>query len=567
MKNIFKYPLFRILLSLLFATSTFITPAHAALTYFKDSFSNAINGQTPEQVDPINYISKSGYFYNISDFTYDNSSGLWNNGNLSAGVVLKSSSINQNYYCAGETVKRNSNDNHIYPAVQTNTTGNDGYVFNFDMNWDTGLIEELSIHKPSTGVNLFYSNSVPFDTSKIQHWIQGCNLNGTLSMYIDGDELTSIQDTTFTGGSAAFNLFKGISSHIVNWEITNGPTNSFSEFNSLYLNIPMLKQTDPLWKDQTYDSANKWASLHPTIEDWGCALTSATMVLQYYKIEKLPDGTHLNPGTLNVWLKSQPDGYVGNGLVNWLAISRLSKQAKSQNTNFSYDALEYKRRNGSDISLLTTDLTHNQPDILEEHGHFIVGKGISESAVSINDPYYNRTDLTQYNNTFLSLGRYIPSHTDLSYLMITMDPNFDINISNPSGQQAGGSVITPLTGIAESSYYLQSGIVNPNTNQTSSSIKILTIPTPVEGTYTITVSSANATSKKFSFVIYSYDVNGNAVTKTLEGVVKQGSPVSLSFPYQNGNHRGHLLCDPSELKGDNSTLHMLFCQVLQFFGQ
>src|SRR5690348_13757693 len=118
--------LFRILCILLLIAFFFLLPkpAHALTTYFQDNFSNAVSGLTPEQVDSTDYISKAGYFYDIPDFTYDNRNGVWSNGNQSAGVVLKSTSFNQNYYCAGETLLRNINDTRSYPAIQLNTTGN-----------------------------------------------------------------------------------------------------------------------------------------------------------------------------------------------------------------------------------------------------------------------------------------------------------------------------------------------------------------------------------------------------------------------------------------------------------
>jgi hypothetical protein len=47
-----------------------------------------------------------------------------------------------------------------------------------------------------------------------------------------------------------------------------------------YLEVDNLKQYSPQWKDLEYDSASSWAPLEPTIESWGCALTSASMVLR-----------------------------------------------------------------------------------------------------------------------------------------------------------------------------------------------------------------------------------------------------------------------------------------------
>lgn len=266
------------------------------------------------------------------------------------------------------------------------------------------------------------------------------------------------------------------------------------------LPVPPLKQTDPNWGTQIYDSADQWAAtLHQTIGDWGCALTSATMVLQYNNIAKLPDGTSLDPGSLNTWLKNQEDGYVGDGLINWLAISRLTKQAKSQNPNFQADALEYKRKAGADTAILLTDLQNNQPDILEEPGHFIVATGQSGDTYTINDPYFNRTDLTQgYNNTFTSIGRYIPSHTDLSYMMFVTDQNTHIELKTASGSAIGSSFIQqPLISDTQDNSGISAG----------SPLTIYLVPQPASGTYYLNITGQDG--QPYNVDAYLYDKDGN----------------------------------------------------------
>ena len=84
---------------------------------------------------------------------------------------------------------------------------------------------------------------------------------------------------------------------------------------------------------QTYDGANYWSPLAKTIKNWGCALTTYAMVLNYFGINKLPDGAILDPGSLNNWLKKN-NGYIdgkNTGYLNPLALSSLSKQAKKIN--------------------------------------------------------------------------------------------------------------------------------------------------------------------------------------------------------------------------------------------
>lgn len=283
---------------------------------------------------------------------------------------------------------------------------------------------------------------------------------------------------------------------------------------SITLNVPLFKQTDPLWKNQTYDNAQIWSPQLKTIERWGCVLTSAAMILKFHGINKLPNGSNLNPGTLNSWLKNQKDGYVGTGWVNWLAISRLSKLAKQINGITAFDALEYSRINGENKNKLKEDIEASIPDILEEPGHFVVAKGFNNDTFKINDPFYDRNTLNDgYSNTFLSLNRFLPSNTDLSYIMISVSPEVDIVLKDQNGNNVGES-------------FIQQPLVDDlNPSNTNSPIQILYLPKPLTGNYQLSISSTN--NKQYYLNVFLYDKNGNVNTLTQSGMV--GSNISNTF--------------------------------------
>lgn len=284
------------------------------------------------------------------------------------------------------------------------------------------------------------------------------------------------------------------------------------------LDISLIKQTSEPWQSQEYDSAISWNPASFTINSWGCALTSAAMVLKYHGINLLPDGTSLDPGSLNTWLKNQSDGYINTGWINWLAISRLSKLAKTINNITTFDALEYSRIQEEDKTQLTADLDSGQPVILEEPGHFIVAKGINGNTFDINDPFYDRSTLNDgYSNTFLTMGRYTPSFTNLSYLMLVSDPNVDLIISSASGQVTS---------------YLQNGITNPITNQTTTSSKFLLISKPVDGNYSVSVSTSSASAQSFSLKVYEYTTNGIPTINTFTGYSRNDEPATYFLSYQ-----------------------------------
>jgi hypothetical protein len=294
------------------------------------------------------------------------------------------------------------------------------------------------------------------------------------------------------------------------------------------LNVLLLKQIDPLWGSQLYDNANLWSTGGTNISTWGCALTSAAMVFQYNGINKMPDNTNLNPGTMNSWLKLQPDGYVRNGLVNWLALSRLSRLA-SHSASVTFDALEYDRINHQDDALLGKHIAENVPPILEESGHFVVATGTDSANTTffINDPYYSRTSLVDpgYNKNYLSMGTYTPSLTDLSYLMFVVDPSVSITLKDNNGVSVGEA-------------YLQNPIMDP-TGQTSSNggaLKVLYFHKPDSGNYSVVLSSN--ISVAYSLQSYEYDKNGNVKKGSFTGVVGSNNSDTylINFDKENSNN-------------------------------
>lgn len=281
------------------------------------------------------------------------------------------------------------------------------------------------------------------------------------------------------------------------------------------LNVPIFKQTNAPWGSQIYDSANKW-SQNPTISAWGCALTSAAMVFKYHGINKLPDGTTLDPGTLNTWLNKQKDGYVGKGLVNWLALSRLSKQARDTNHITAFDALEFKKKITDNKDFVIDDLTNQIPDILGEPGHFIVAKGIENDIITINDPAYERSFLTQYSNTFLSINKFTPSFTNLSYIMLTVDPNIDITLKDSNGAEVGNSFIEePIT-----NYY-------NNTETNGPPLRIVYFEKPPDDNYEITLSSPNNTD--YNLGVYLYVKDGEVWNREKNGHLLASEDEIVSF--------------------------------------
>lgn len=306
--------------------------------------------------------------------------------------------------------------------------------------------------------------------------------------------------------------------------VTPHPSPSASEVS---LNVPLLRQDDPLWGSQEYDTARKWSN-QPTISRWGCALTSMAMIMQFYGMHTLPSGQPLTPQTLNTWLKSQPDGYVGDGALNWLAVTRLTRLISS---NLNTPKLEYSAKNGADMSLAQAEITHQKPVILQVDGHFVVGKGNKSDPVDllIHDPAKENTSFSSLNKPLLSTRLFQPTQTDLSYLLLVHQPQLQITVKNSQGQtMVLEAVIDTLT--AEN-----------NSPESSPTFTQTYLPKPADGIYSISVSQSQL--KPYQLQIFSYDKQGNASSFQPSGMVGP-NPLQLQLEYSSSK--------PSQLKPKGS---------------
>lgn len=266
--------------------------------------------------------------------------------------------------------------------------------------------------------------------------------------------------------------------------------------------ITHYSQRDPAWKNHIYDSANIWAPRNSNMERWGCAVTSASTILDYYGIQTLPNNEPLNPGTLNAWLKTQPDGFIRQGYLNWNAISRVSKLAS--NINPSLPSLEYKSQ-GNNQTDLQAHLNAAQPVILETPGHFITAYQFNSDTNTTNivDPFWGSTrpTLSSYGNTFTSMRTFTPSHTNLGQIIVSSDQNV-----TPSLYYLVGSTAT----VVPTAYtQLQQPIIDQTSTPFSpnlSPFQLLEYAKPASGTYQVRLH--RDTPGLGSAEIYTYDIVG-----------------------------------------------------------
>lgn len=263
------------------------------------------------------------------------------------------------------------------------------------------------------------------------------------------------------------------------------------------LEVPLFKQTDQKWNNLEYDSAKLW-STNPTISRWGCALTATVMVMRYHNLTKFPDGQEITPASLNHWLQNQVDGYVGDGLLNWLAISRLSSLIHEK---YGTPKLEYQRLIGTDITKQTEALANNLPLIFNITGHFLVATAYDHQSqdFSILDPYYIYRNFSQHHQELLSSRLFTPSYTNLSYLMIISPTDVDIKIK------------TSQNLVLEVEQFVEK-IIDPVSGQ-ETKWKITQIRKPSLGDYIFEATNSKDETSTINF--YSYNQKGQVVVENL----------------------------------------------------
>lgn len=193
-----------------------------------------------------------------------------------------------------------------------------------------------------------------------------------------------------------------------------------------------FKQTGPEWIADTYDHGQNWSD-RPIMARFGCAVTSAATLLRAYGFRFLPEGEVLDPGSLNHWLIGQTDGYVAEGLVNWLALSRLTRQLSEQSEGL-LPKLEFEYFVGTSLAerleVLRERLSNSLGQIGTTGGHFfLLHEYVEETAdFKIKDPLFDEVLLSAKQEELASLRLFMPSQTDLSYFLLVLPRSIEATL-------------------------------------------------------------------------------------------------------------------------------------------
>ncbi len=365
----------------------------------------------------------------------------------------------------------------------------------------------ISFDKVVGGSQVFpiYTTTYPFQNNGTYHF--KINLfSNKIEINIDGNLIATFPEGVplFQNSNAGLAASAGGIESSEVW-FDNLKITEISSNNSL--NVPDIKQYSAPWGTQEYDTASSWNPVpqNKTISRWGCALTSATMVLQYY-------GHDVSPEELNTYLKNH-NGFTRQGGVIWPAVTKFTKINDTEES----PSLEFTYHSVNDAEIINELETNKRPTIFKlqkttNHAtHFILGKGKKEKDnpndlqdYFVNDPASSTNSKlsdskVDFNMELVKYGVFTPSHTDLSYIVLFVDPNVNLKVFDANGNEITDG-------------YLFEGPIIDGVDKTSlggSGLNAFYYPKPQNGTYKVEVTGQGS----YQLDSYLYDQNGDVNVK------------------------------------------------------
>ena len=266
---------------------------------------------------------------------------------------------------------------------------------------------------------------------------------------------------------------------------------------------PFFAQNAPDWGKDEYDHGSKQdVGCGTTIAQCGCAMTSVATVLDLFQVVTTPEGSALNPETLNGWFNENAQltgsGWVSQGYaygnVVWTAANNFSAADPS-----APSTVRYKGWGTGSEAEIRSELSAGRPVVLEVPGHYIAAVALEGDQIMINDPYYrDRTTLSSYAGRVKSSRLYEPSQ-DLRSLVITLPANVRVQVKDPQGRNVGtlskgspsAAEKNAVSEIPGASYHFEEAWRDPTCTERpppdGAGVNTIFIPNPTNGAYTVEV--------------------------------------------------------------------------------
>jgi len=311
--------------------------------------------------------------------------------------------------------------------------------------------------------------------------------------------------------------------------------------NSVVLPVPSFKQglvpydgIDPVWENQIYDNAETSLPFcdidknGATMAECACALTSASMVMKYLKVDLAPDGTNINPEIINNYFKQGSRGFSGPNF-RWDFVGNFSSYANQLYPD--QPKIEQPVREDYSLERVKELIDEGTPVILRVNNgsHWLVVKGYDPDTnkLIINDPVrpdppegeYAYLDDYYTPDTTGSMIVYKTTNSDYRYLQFATASQNHLLVEDELGNKTG---LDPASGqivkeIPNSDYALDPYYASPvieGAVPTSDGIYFLTIKLPGDGKYKLQVMSQDGEANQVT--VYSSDIEGKLTSKEID---------------------------------------------------
>jgi hypothetical protein len=343
---------------------------------------------------------------------------------------------------------------------------------------------------------------------------------------------------------------------------------------SPFLPLTDFKQYDEAWRNEEYDHAldwkrwGNWRLISPdqppeqvSIYHWGCAMTSLAMVMRFHHLNRLPNGAELNPSSLNEWLRREADGYVGQGSINWLAGSRLSRLISNtySSSQKTLPKLEYFRHHSNPQTYLQDMIDAGRPGIIQIPGHFLVGQGYIQTGPDqadyyISDPAYSHRLFSQHDQPMVSLVDFRPTNTDLSYLMVLHSPDTTLELFDHAASEpfelslSRDSLVNPFyeyDGCLEQALY--PGFLYACAHHQSAQLSSY-FPQPKSGSYLLSAAGSSSGIEQLRIFFYDRQAEVKMIDRYLSFDAQNSSLQSIVINYDKDNLILSTVSQPREIE-------------------
>ena len=385
--------------------------------------------------------------------------------------------------------------------------------------------------------------------------------NGTPNKLLEIMSDRPIRKITFFNGGERGNTFT-----IDNFYFDSG-------LNCQISNVPLYKQSgDVDWAEDLYggSEANPWfddKGKPGKMKDYGCAVTSAAMIVSYYGLVQNRSTT--TPGELNDWLRKQKKGYFGPA-INWYDVARFAQEEKS------IELYHYTGR-GPDDGIVNAYVCNVSPIILNTttnpySGHFVVATGIlNDTSWSINDPGgFNLSSLG--TASYIGYRKFSSVENEPKYLTIAIHPPtlkqanitnaaqasdtsapFSIIVTDPVGRR---TVYDGNTGhyeneILDANFQMET-LGKQDGSAPSIETYVFETGAPLDGEYNVTIYSH--VKGNYPIDLLGYDSDGNSSSVSTEADVSPGAKIQLQVDYSSASG--------SKLIVDTSVIYEAYLSVI-----